>query len=277
MLTRSNKTQMTLKLASIYVYPIKSLGGVAVSRGVVQPGGLRHDRRMMLVDVNGEFITQREYPELSHLTCVLSKSGNMMRIWDKRAPELNLEVTLGAPPIANIRVKVWSTVMDAGIIGNTCDDFFSTFLHRKCQLVKMTDQSVRYANPFYAGEGIRMSMADGYPLMIIGQSSLSDLNSRLAEKVEMQRFRPNLVFKGGIPYEEDTWKEFMIGDIKFKAVKPCSRCVITTIHPESGIKGIEPLTTLSHYRKKGNNVLFGMNLVALSEGEIRTGEKIKIL
>lgn len=268
---------MTLKLSNIYVYPVKSLGGVAVSPGVVQPGGLRYDRRMMLVDAYGSFITQREYPELSHLTCVLSESGNMIRIWDKRAPEMNLAISLDAPPKREIRVKVWSAVMDAGIIGNTCDEFFSSFLHHKCQLVKMTDQSVRYANPFYAGKGIRMSMADGYPLMIIGQSSLSDLNNRLAEKVEMKRFRPNLVFEGGIPYEEDTWKELMIGDIKFKAVKPCSRCVITTIHPESGIKGTEPLATLSRYRKKGNKVLFGMNLVALSEGEIRTGEKIKIL
>jgi len=268
---------MTMKLTDIYVYPVKSLGGVTVSEGVVQPGGLRYDRQMMLVDVNGRFITQREYPELSNLKCALPEPGKMIKIWDKRDPEMKLTIPLDEPATRNIRVNVWSAVMDAGSIGDTYDEFFSSFLQKKCRLVKMTDRSVRYADPIYAGNGIRMSMADGYPLMIIGRSSLSDLNNRLTEKMEIQRFRPNLVFDGGIPYEEDTWQVFMIGDIKFKAVKPCSRCAITTIHPESGTKGTEPLATLAQYRKQGTKVLFGMNLVALSEGEIRTGEKIRIL
>jgi uncharacterized protein len=120
-----------------------------------------------------------------------------------------------------------------------------------------------------------VSFADAYPFLIIGQSSLDDLNSRMDVKLPMNRFRTNFVFTGGKPFDEDNWKDFMIGNVKFRAVKPCARCVITTTNQETAERSSEPLRTLSTFRKSGNKVLFGMNLVADTIGVVNVGDEIK--
>ena len=112
---------------------------------------------------------------------------------------------------------------------------------------------------------------------MIGQSSLDDLNSRLEFPVPMNRFRPNLVFTGGQPYEEDSWKLLTIGNNKFAGVKPCSRCVLTTVDQNTGEKGKEPLATLAKYRQHENKIYFGQNLLSIDHHTIHEGDEIKLL
>jgi uncharacterized protein YcbX len=134
------------------------------------------------------------------------------------------------------------------------------------------------ADTNYAPFDANVSFADGYPVLVIGQSSLDDLNTRLSEPVSMIRFRPNLVFEGGLPYDEDQWYEFTVGNLTFYGVKPCARCILTTVDPEKGeIAGKEPIRTLSTYRKRNNKIFFGQNLMTNQTGTIKIGDEISVL
>ncbi len=156
------------------------------------------------------------------------------------------------------------------------DSWFSEIIGIKCHLVKMPETTKRVVDESYAKNKI-VSFADGYPFLIIGQASLDDLNSRMEIPLPMNRFRTNFVFTGGNPFEEDNWKKFKIGNLKFEAVKPCARCVITTTNQETAERLHEPLLTLSKFRKIDNKVMFGMNVVCESTGEIKVGDKIELI
>ena len=123
----------------------------------------------------------------------------------------------------------------------------------------------------------QVSLADAYPFLIIGQSSLDELNKKLDLPMTMTRFRPNFVFTSGLANEEDSWKNFKIGGVLFEGVKPCARCVLTTVNPDTGEKGLEPLKTLAVYRKQNGKVNFGENVIARSNGEIKIGDLIEVL
>jgi uncharacterized protein YcbX len=138
----------------------------------------------------------------------------------------------------------------------------------------MADQVVRPANPAFAPPGARVSFADGFPFLLISEESLADLNGRLAVPLPMNRFRPNLVVAGCEPYAEDGWKEIRIGDVKLRVVKPCERCLVTTTDQATGERGKEPLRTLATYRKVGNDVMFGQNVVHENTGELRVGDAV---
>jgi uncharacterized protein len=155
------------------------------------------------------------------------------------------------------------------------DNWFSDVIGIKCHLVKMPESTNREVDNNYA-ENKTVSFADAFPFMIIGQASLDDLNSRMEVPLPMNRFRTNFVFTGGKPFEEDNWKKFKIGDVKFEAVKPCARCVITTTNQETAERLHEPLLTLSKFRNFNNKVLFGMNLVCESIGKVKVGDKIEL-
>ncbi|MCU0406965.1 MAG: MOSC domain-containing protein [Ignavibacteriaceae bacterium] len=174
------------------------------------------------------------------------------------------------------KVVIWDDTVIGEFYNNQIDQWFSEIIGIKCHLVKMPETTRRIVDETYAKNKI-VSFADGYPFMIIGQASLDDLNSRLEDPLPMNRFRTNFVFTGGKSFEEDNWKKFKIGDVIFKAVKPCARCVITTTDQETAERAPEPLHTLSKYRKIDNKVFFGMNLICESTGEVMIGDKIALL
>ena len=167
----------------------------------------------------------------------------------------------------------------ARVYGNEINCWFSQFLETNCRLVLMAEEANCKVNFFYAVHKTDLvSFADGYPFLLIGESSLSDLNARLEKKLPMNRFRPNFVFTRGEAFEEDTWREFKIGDVPFVGVKPCDRCVMTTVDQEKGvISGKDPLKTLAKYRNFGNKVLFGQNLIGLGLGTVRVGDAVRVL
>ena len=173
------------------------------------------------------------------------------------------------------QVKIWGSNCLADEVSLDANKWFSEVLNTKCKLVYMPESTERKVNPEREESQI-VSFADGYPFLIIGQGSLDDLNGRLDDPVPMNRFRPNLVFKGGTPYEEDFWQQFKIGDASFLGVKKCGRCRVPTIDQETGIVGKEPIQTMKLYRVEDHVVNFGMNAVSIQTGSIRIGDKIAI-
>jgi uncharacterized protein YcbX len=260
-----------LYISEIYIYPIKSLGGIQVPSAKVEARGLRYDRRWMLVDEQGRFLTQRQHTQMALLQeglLVSHKQGLLEPLFVPFAAE-------EAGP--ELEVTVWDDAVTAREVGPAINAWFTKALGMPARLVHMPEQAHRPVDPRYATRGEEVSFADGYPFLIIGQASLDDLNSRLEQPVPMNRFRPNFVFRGGKPFEEDSWSKFVIGRKPFQAVKPCARCVLTTINQSTAEKGAEPLRTLSTYRQERNKVMFGQNLLSGSTGTLHVGEKLKVL
>jgi uncharacterized protein YcbX len=174
-----------------------------------------------------------------------------------------------------INAQIWNDNVTALKYNSDVNRWFTEAIGFKCSLVLMPDSTKRIVDPDYAQNKL-VGFADGYPFLIIGEESLNDLNKRMAEPLPMIRFRTNFVFSGGKSFDEDKWRTIKIGDIVFHPVKPCGRCVITTINQNTGTKGIEPLKTLAAFRQKDNKVMFGMNLVADGTGYVRVGNELEI-
>lgn len=267
-------SQTDLIISELLIYPVKSMGGISVESCRVTDRGFEHDRRWMLVDAENRFITQREFPELVFFrTAIL---GNNINITDRR-DDCSINIPLVTNGGETIAVDIWDDRCEAICMDQQISDWFSARLSQPVTMVYMPDQSRRPVDPAYAENGELTSFSDGYPVLIIGEASLQDLNRRLEMPVAMDRFRPNIVFKGELPFEEDGFQKIMAGDVQFKAVKPCARCILTTTDQESGMRSPEPLKTLSVYRKLNNKIYFGQNLLVLKTGRIQVGDKLTIL
>jgi uncharacterized protein YcbX len=263
----------TLLLSEIYIYPIKSLGGISIDSAYADKRGLKYDRRYLLVDETGMFITQRDFPQLALFKLSFSEKG--FKVFNS-VDNSFLVIPFGSDSKENISVTIWDDVCKVVKVGNDYDDWFSNAINKKCSLVYMPDEEKRIVEKKYINEEHIVSFADAYPFLIIGQSSLEDLNSRLETPLLMNRFRTNFVFTGGNPFEEDNWKDFKIGDVEFKAVKPCARCVVTTTNQDTAERSAEPLKTLSDYRKINNKVMFGMNVICNKPGIVSINQKIDL-
>jgi len=264
-----------MKIQDIYIYPIKSLGGIRLEEAEVLTKGFRWDRRWMLVDESGNFLTQRSLHKMALLQTELRHNG--LYIYHKQQKDLFLHIPYQPETDEFITVRVWDDTVQGQIVSQTADNWFSKVLGLPCRLVFMPEPTPRKVDLKYAKNGESVSFADAMPYLLIGQGSLDDLNQRLEKAVPMERFRPNLVFSGGLPFEEDEWKEIQVNHIVFQVAKPCARCVLTTVDQQTGVKGKEPLKTLATYRTKDKKVLFGQNLIALGKGILKVGDEIRII
>lgn len=262
------------KITGIYIYPIKSLGGISLQSSLVEERGLQYDRRWMLVDEQNKFITQRLHPKMALLTVEIN--NDLLTIKHKQNKLSPLTILPSPYDEEEINVQIWKDNVTAIKYSPDANDWFTEAIGFKCCLVYMPDSTMRKVVPKYAKNKM-VGFADGYPFLIIGEESLNDLNKRLEEPLPMIRFRTNFVFSGGKPFDDDNWKTIKIGDMVFHSTKSCPRCVITTIDQNTGTKGKEPLTTLSEFRKTNGKVLFGMNLIAEGNGKIKVGDAIKQL
>lgn len=259
-------------LTDIYIYPIKSLGGIRLNESVLEERGLKYDRRWMLVDKNGIFLTQRTLHQMALIQVALMAGG--LNVFRKDNPETNILIPFEPKTKKLIPVTVWDDTVIGQLVDNSVSKWFSNQLNIDCDLVVMPESTQRKLNPKYAVNNESVSFADGMPYLLIGQSSLDDLNTKLQNPVPMDRFRPNLVFSGGKAFEEDEWNKVKIGKSLFKITKPCARCVMTTIDQKTGIKGKEPLKTLAKYRTISNKVMFGQNMSLLEGLTIRIGDTV---
>jgi uncharacterized protein len=247
-----------MHLSQINIFPVKSLDGYSPDNAIVEKRGLQFDRRWMITEPNGAFMTQRTNAKMALLKATIE--NDFLVISEKQNPDNFLKIALaleGSP----INVTVWDDTVLASRTTIFADEFLSDFLGKQCILTKMNAKNDRRVEEKYnLGDDI-VSFADGYPFLIIGESSMSDLNSRLGVPLSIRRFRTNFVFSGGEPFVEDAFKNFKIGAVDFVGVKNCARCVLTTRDPDSGVKGREPLATLQAYRSHGTKIMFGQNVV----------------
>ena len=266
-----------LKLSEIYIYPIKSLGGIHLDVVNINTRGLENDRRFMLIDEKGRFMSQREHPQLAIFKTEIE--GKFLKITHKKTYQ-NLTINLSPPSQSSLlSVTIWDDNTTAIESSSEASAWFTQALNIPTRLVYMPEESQRKTDAQYSltGEEIT-SFSDGYPILIIGQSSLDDLNNRLENPVNINRFRPNFVFTHGEPFEEDNWHEFTVGNISFFGVKPCARCIMTTIDQETGNKkSKEPLLTLNKYRKASNKILFGQNVLISQLGTVSIGDDVTVI
>lgn len=263
-------------LTHLYIYPIKSLGGYRVSEARLTDRGLEYDRRWLLIDQQGHFMTQRKHHEMALLQVNISEG--ILSVSHKTQTMKPLSFSVDTYTDTLVQTQVWDDTVLGFEVSAQANAWFTEALDKPCRLLYMAAGHQRKVEEKYALNEDITSYSDGYPILIIGQESLQDLNSRLNEAVPINRFRPNMVFEGGQAYEEDQWHEFWIGENQFFGVKPCGRCVMTTIDQQTGISGKEPLRTLSTYRKSGNKILFGQNvLIGTPEGILRVGEEIRLV
>ncbi|HEY9697387.1 MAG TPA: MOSC domain-containing protein [Trichocoleus sp.] len=260
-------------VTGIYLYPVKSCRGIAVSASDLTTWGLQWDRNWMVVTPQGRFLTQRELPQMALIETRIAPDA--LELSAPEMPRLRVPLTLEATE--SLDVVVWGDACQAIDQGEAAAQWFSQFLGRACRLVRIGEAYQRLVDPTYSSEAAQVSFADGYPLLIISEASLADLNQRLAEPLPMNRFRPNLVVSGCDAYAEDRWQTIEINGVQFDGVKLCTRCAITTTSQETGVRGVEPLPTLATYRQVKKGVIFGQNLVHRGLGQLTVGSEVKIL
>ncbi|GAB3743948.1 MOSC domain-containing protein [Lysobacter olei] len=263
-----------MQLSGLYIYPVKSTAPLAVEQAVVEPRGLQHDRRWMVVDEQGKFLTGRQLPQLTLVRATPDATGLVLE-----APDMpSLRVAM-APIGGTLPVTVWKSAVDAHLSGAAADAWLSTYLQRPVRLVYMDDDVHRPVQSTRARPGDEVSFADGHPLMLITQAALDALNERLAKPVSMLQFRPNLVVDGAPPHAEDDWTRVRIGNVVFDVAKACTRCVFITIDPARGERDPdgEPLRTLTRYRRTPDGVTFGQHLIPRSAGVVRVGDTVEPL
>ena len=260
-----------MKVQSLYLYPVKSLAGVEVPGFELDDFGPKGDRRWMIVDDQNRFVTQRQMPRLALVSAVMSDDGVEVQIPDQGCFPL-------VPQEEQVRVVVWRDTADALMGDPAASAALSEFCGVPLRFVYMPDSSFRRVDPERVTDKRRVGFADGFPFLLANQASLDELNTRLTQPVSMTRFRPNIVIQGVPAWAEDDWRSLVIGSVGFRVVKPCSRCVLTTVDPETGIKdaGTEPLKTLSTYRKTPDGVIFGQNAIHLSSGRVSVGDSVAI-
>jgi uncharacterized protein len=263
-----------LQVSAITIYPIKSCRGISVPSAEVESRGLAEDRRFMLVDAKGRCVTQREHPRMALIDVYRDDGGYRVAAPGQRP----LHLPRAAPGGGECDVKIWGDTAQATLVGEEANAWFSQYLGFGCGLVHMEDHQHRAVTNGSAAFDDEVSFADAAPLLLISTASLADLNGRLAAPVAMQRFRPNVVIDTDTPFAEDAWKSIAIGGAELAIGWPCSRCVLTTIDPESGVwdaRG-EPLETLKTYRRVGPRVMFGQNLIPRRYGAIRVGDAVRV-
>jgi uncharacterized protein YcbX len=266
-------------LSAMFVYPVKACRGIALDRETIERRGLRHDRRWMIVDETGRFVTQRTEPRLARVETALGDDGLVLTAPGLPALRLPLPGDMQGAVPARRRVTVWRDAVDALDCGEAASAWISGWLQRPSFIVCMPDDVERPVNPAHAQPGDLVSFADGYPLLLTSTSSLDDLNARLEQPLPMDRFRPNLVVSGGPAWSEDGWARLAIGEgeVAIRVVKPCGRCTVTTVDQKTAEGGVEPLRTLATFRKTGQDVLFGQNCVPDALGPVSVGDAVRVL
>ncbi|MDX1531879.1 MAG: MOSC domain-containing protein, partial [Rhodothermales bacterium] len=261
-----------MRVTALTVYPLKGARGVPVAASAVEPRGLRGDRRWMLADADGRFLSQRTHPRLALMRATLLAAG--LRLDAPGMPPL--EVPVPPPDAPRRRVQLWSSVLEAPL-AETGGAWLREALGTDAQLVYMDESLRRPVDPDFAVGDALVSFADGYPLLLTTTASLADLNARLDAPVSMQRFRPNVVIEGAAPFEEDGWGRIRVGEVELHVVKPCARCAVPAVDPETGAVGKEPLKTLATYRRWAGKVYFGQNVIPAGEGRMHVGDRVEVL
>jgi uncharacterized protein len=269
-----------MQLTGINIYPVKSLRGFSVTSAEVDELGLIGDRRFLVVDDNGQFLTQRALPRMAQIATELGSETLILRNPDHGSATVGLYEHGPITP-----VKIWNDQVQALDCGVEIAVWLSDFLRHPCRLVHVGSAYSRPVNKPGALADDQVTFADTAPLLVISEASLSNLNDRIienqSEPVPMARFRTNLVVSGCEPFAEDTWTRLKIGEVTFRAAGLCARCIMTTTDQSSGDRGKEPLHTMATFRRdqtEPSKINFGLNLINENKtGTIRVGDAVELL
>lgn len=261
-----------MQISQLYLYPVKGARGIALDAAELDAFGMRHDRRWMVVDDAGNFVTPREHARLALVD--VSVEAERLRIGTPDGAEAF--VPLAQEDGDSRSVQVWLDRVEALDAGDAAAAVLSAHLGFGVRLVHMPERTLRQVDTDYGVPGDRVSFADGFPLLLISQAALDALNGRLAAPLPMLRFRPNVVVSGTRPHEEDEWRRITLGTVPCDVVKPCGRCVVTTLDPATAGGGKEPLRTLATYRRWNGHVWFGQNVIHRGAGTLRVGDGVRV-
>jgi uncharacterized protein len=266
--------EVEARVTRLAFYPVKGLGGQLLEEVEVQDRGFTWDRRWMLVLV-GEghwFLTQRQLPRMATIKAAVTREGLVLT-------HQNTQITIPLEPLETapeIQVTIWNDRVEAVFLPEY-GQRFSEILHHRCDLVFMPDTTLRAVNPAFARPGDIVGFADAYPILLIGEASLADLNTRLDDPVPTDRFRPNIVVSTNEPFIEDRWGEIEIGSALVRGTKASDRCSVPTVDQFSGERtGPEPIRTLATYRRFGDGVYLGQNLTIRRTGRIALGDVVSV-
>jgi uncharacterized protein YcbX len=261
-----------MQLSGITIYPVKSCAGIDLDCVTLDRFGPIGDRRWLLVDERGRFLSQRDQPRMALVRVEQVQGGIRLSLGDN-----SIQAAIPGTDASEVRVSVWGDSMFALLADSGAGEWLSAELGRPCRLVYMPDTCRRLVDGLYAREGETVSFADGFPLLLISQASLDDLNSRLDSPVPMNRFRPNLVVSGCDSFAEDGWRRIGIGDVEFDVAKPCSRCVIPSIDQATAQRDEQINRVLASYRRFNGQVMFGQNLLYQRAGKLSVGDPVQLL
>lgn len=260
-----------MQLTQLYRYPVKSCAGFSLEHSTAGLMGLTGDRVWMVADQNGKFLTGRQLPAMVLIRPSPTADGLLLQ-----APDMEPLAVRSADYRQPLHTSVWSYQFDAWGGPAEADDWLSFYLGVECRLVYIGDRSQRLLR---SDPSKPLGFADGYQYLLISEASLAELNRRLPRPVSMLQFRPNLVVGGVAAFDEDRWKVVRIGEVEFDVVKPCERCIFTTVDPQTGHfdSQQQPLATLNQFRAFEAGTLFGQNLVARNAGRLRLGDPLTVL
>lgn len=270
-----------MQVQSLHIYPVKGARGIDVKKGALNYRGFRHDRRWVMTDDAGEFLSQRSTPELARIVTKQTSDGLRLETADG-GDGVDLRLAENG---ARRTIKVWRDEIDARVGDRAAADWLSGLLGRPAELHFMDDAATRNTSGVW-GPARPLAFSDAYPVLLITAASLDALNEEIVRQsgdpVPMTRFRPNIVIDGSEPWGDDFWKVIKVGDVIFDLVKPCDRCVVTTTDQATGERvGKEPLKSLANIRRSAdprvNGVLFGSNAVPRNEGDISVGDTVEVI
>ncbi|WP_312052690.1 MOSC N-terminal beta barrel domain-containing protein [Pantoea brenneri] len=264
-----------ITLSRLFIHPVKSMRGLQLSHAQVSDSGLAFDRLFMVTEPDGTFITARQYPEMVRFTPVILPDGLLLLAPDGSHSSVSFSDFSGQYH----PTEVWGNHFTARIAPEAINQWLSQFFPREVQLRWVGPQPTRRVKNFAS---VPLSFADGFPFLLVNSASLADLQQRCPASVRVEQFRPNLVVSGPAAWEEDSWAEIKIGEVLFEVTKPCSRCVFTTVSPETGHKhpAGQPLATLQGFRSAqdgSGDIDFGLNLIARNSGVVRAGDTVTVI
>lgn len=269
----------TITISGLFTYPIKSAGGISHDTLTLTNTGLEYDRHWVITDADGVFLTQRDVPQMALIQPRFE--GDTLVISAPGMDDLRVPIVMPADAPCE-RINVWRDAVEAAFVGAEAAKWVSGFLKQDAKLFAKSERTVRHVASDWTDLTPDISFADGFPLLVVSEASLDELNRRLRERgkqeVPMRRFRPNIVVTGNDePFAEDTWRTFTVSGIPFQVSKPCARCPVTTVDPQTGVipDPKEPLATLATFRKEAHGVTFGQNTIHLSEGTLRVGDPLQ--
>jgi len=263
---------MSYHVKSLHIYPIKSLQGINLTSAKLVEYGFQYDRQWMLVDADNQFITQRTLPLMATLSTKIEH--NLLVVYTQKS---QIKIDLNKDLSPDIEVTVWNDTVQACTESDEINHWFSQQLGIPCQLVKLAKDNLRQVDTVFAHNNESVGFADAFPLLVVSQSSIELLNSKLDNPIDMNRFRPNIVIAGLTPHEEDKLSSLIINGIEIKLVKPCDRCTVPSVDQKTGEKRGDVLRALIKYRQFNKNIYFGMNGLQQSIGTISVDQIVQVI